>query len=65
MPKTQAFARWLRSSEAHPFLDDAVLGSLEQSYAEEVAQDFGYDLSIKEQRRAFSAVINEALCGGF
>lgn len=64
MPDRLAFTRWLATSNAYSFLDDAVLGCLEQSYAEEVASDFGFDLGNTEQRREFRRAIDAALCEG-
>ena len=64
MPKTLEFQVWLATPEAWQLLDDSVLGCLEQSHAEEVAEEFGYDLSVREHRVEFSTAIDAALGEG-
>ena len=51
--------RWLLTSEAYDVLDDAVMGSLQMSTADEICGDFGVS------RKQLSQAITWALAEGY
>ena len=55
---------WLRTSEAHYFLDEAVLGGMPLWEAEELLQDYGLAPS-KENLRELGRQVDRALAEGF
>jgi len=54
---------WLRSSDAHYFLDEAVLGGMPLWEAEEVLADYGLPVT-KENLRELGRQVNRALSEG-
>jgi hypothetical protein len=58
-----ALRRWLRTSDADWFLDDAVLGAVELATAQEILVDYGVE-PCPESYRQLGREINAALAEG-